>query len=63
VGGALTGSQIIPQAGFESAPVDLGTYALVKAVRDELGVGVSEVTFSMHDLKCVSPNIKKGASC
>ncbi|KAA8908864.1 Saccharopine dehydrogenase-domain-containing protein [Sphaerosporella brunnea] len=45
------GAIIIPQAGFESAPVDLGTYALVKAVRDELGVGVSDVTFSMHDLK------------
>jgi len=43
--------QIIPQAGFESAPVDWGTFALVKAVRDELGVGVTDVTFSMHKLK------------
>lgn len=42
---------MIPQCGFESAPVDLGTYALVKAVRDELNVGVTEVTFSMHDIK------------
>jgi len=44
-------SIIIPQAGFESAPVDWGTFALVKAVRDELGVGVTDVTFSMHQLK------------
>ena len=42
---------MIPQCGFESAPLDLGTYALVKAVRDELGVGVSDVTFAVHDLK------------
>ena len=47
-------SQMIPQCGFESAPLDLGTYALVKAVRDELDVGVSDVTFAVHDLKWVS---------
>ncbi|CCX05117.1 hypothetical protein FPQ18DRAFT_263131 [Pyronema domesticum] len=42
---------IIPQCGFESAPLDLGTYALVKCIRDELGCGVSDVTFAVHDLK------------
>lgn len=47
----LTIYQIIPQCGFESAPLDLGTYALVKCIRDELGCGVSDVTFAVHDLK------------
>jgi len=42
---------MIPQCGFESAPLDLGTYALVKAVRDELAVGVMDVKFSVHKLQ------------
>ena len=47
----LTARQLIPQCGFDSAPVDLATLALVKVVRDELGVGVTDVTFSVHDIK------------
>ncbi|KAF8539824.1 Saccharopine dehydrogenase-domain-containing protein [Trichophaea hybrida] len=42
---------MIPQCGFESAPLDLGTFALVKAIRDELAMGVGDVKFSVHELK------------
>ena len=46
---------MVPQCGLESAPVDWGTYALAKAVRDELSVGVANVTFTLHEMKCDSP--------
>jgi hypothetical protein len=38
---------------MESAPLDLGTYALVKAIRDELGFQTADVRFMVHELKSV----------
>lgn len=48
----LTGrGKIIPQCGFESAPADIGTYLLVKTIRDELGCGVADVRMALHDIR------------
>lgn len=45
------GAIIVPQCGLESAPLDLGTYALVKAIRDELGFQTADVRFMVHEMK------------
>ncbi|KAL7269207.1 hypothetical protein RUND412_008139 [Rhizina undulata] len=43
------GAIIIPQAGFESAPADLGTYLLVKAIREQLDAPTGDVRFALYD--------------
>ncbi|KAI5776650.1 hypothetical protein EDC01DRAFT_624956 [Geopyxis carbonaria] len=46
------GAILVPQCGgFESAPIDLGTYALVKTIRDELGEATGDVRFALHDVR------------
>ncbi|KAF5020756.1 hypothetical protein F66182_7216 [Fusarium sp. NRRL 66182] len=45
-----TGAILIPQAGIESAPADLGTWALAKAIRTELGSRTKDVTISLHNM-------------
>ncbi|KAF4951388.1 hypothetical protein FSARC_12945 [Fusarium sarcochroum] len=45
-----TGAILIPQAGVESAPADLSTWALAKAIRTELGSPTKEVTISVHNI-------------
>ncbi|KAM0562284.1 hypothetical protein ACHAPJ_002732 [Fusarium lateritium] len=45
-----TGAILIPQAGVESAPADLSTWALAKAIRTELGFPTKEVTISVHNI-------------
>ncbi|RGP77745.1 hypothetical protein FLONG3_4134 [Fusarium longipes] len=46
-----TGAILIPQAGIESAPADLSTWALAKKIRTELGSQTKDVTISIHDIK------------
>ncbi|KAL4728548.1 hypothetical protein ACLX1H_005299 [Fusarium chlamydosporum] len=46
-----TGAILIPQAGIESAPADLSTWALAKAIRTELGAQTKDVTISLHEVK------------
>lgn len=48
-----TGAILIPQAGIESAPADLSTWALAKAIRTELGAQTKDVTISLHEVKFV----------
>ncbi|RSL58668.1 hypothetical protein CEP53_006069 [Fusarium sp. AF-6] len=43
-----TGAILVPQSGIESAPVDLGTWAMAKAIRTELGTPTKDVTISLH---------------
>ncbi|KAF5670755.1 hypothetical protein FHETE_4379 [Fusarium heterosporum] len=45
-----TGAILIPQAGLESAPADLCTWILAKAIRTELGVKTRDVTISLHNI-------------
>ncbi|KAF4996540.1 hypothetical protein FDECE_12392 [Fusarium decemcellulare] len=45
-----TGAILVPQAGIESAPADLGTWALAKAIRTELGTPTKNVTISLHKI-------------
>ncbi|KIL84377.1 hypothetical protein FAVG1_12397 [Fusarium avenaceum] len=45
-----TGAILIPQAGLESAPADLYTWILAKALRTELGMKTKDVTISLHNL-------------
>lgn len=48
-----TGAILVPQSGVESAPVDLGTWALAKAIRTELGAPTRDVTISLHKIRRV----------
>jgi short subunit dehydrogenase-like uncharacterized protein len=48
-----TGAILIPQAGIESSPADLSTWALAKAIRTELGSQTKDVTISLHEVKLV----------
>ncbi|KAH6888642.1 Saccharopine dehydrogenase-domain-containing protein [Thelonectria olida] len=45
-----TGAILIPQAGVESAPPDLSTWAMAKAIRTELGVPTKDVKFCIHNI-------------
>ncbi|TGZ85431.1 hypothetical protein EX30DRAFT_314478 [Ascodesmis nigricans] len=45
------GAIIIPQCGVESAPADLSTWALIKAVREGFNTGTGKVTFALHKIK------------
>ncbi|CAG7555562.1 unnamed protein product [Fusarium equiseti] len=45
-----TGAILIPQAGIESSPADLSTWALAKAIRTELGSQTKDVTISLHEV-------------
>ena len=47
----LTFLQIIPEAGFESTPADLLSWALVSAIREKMSTGTEEVILSVHELK------------
>ncbi|CEI38804.1 hypothetical protein FVEN_g4663 [Fusarium venenatum] len=46
-----TGAILVPQAGIESAPADLITWALAKTLRTELGSQTKDVTVSLHEVK------------
>ncbi|KAF9770451.1 hypothetical protein IL306_012017 [Fusarium sp. DS 682] len=45
-----TGAILIPQAGIESAPADLITWTMVKAIRTELGSQTRDVAVSLHKI-------------
>ncbi|KAM5359447.1 hypothetical protein ACJZ2D_014467 [Fusarium nematophilum] len=45
-----TGAILIPQAGVESAPADLSTWAMAKAIRTELGTQTKNVIVSLHKI-------------
>ena len=49
-----TGAIMIPQIGFESAPADLMTYALVSKIRQELSAPTAEAIISLHEVKAMS---------
>jgi short subunit dehydrogenase-like uncharacterized protein len=48
-----TGAILVPQAGIESAPADLITWALANTLRTELGSQTKDVTVSLHEVKFV----------
>ena len=48
-----TGAILVPQSGIESAPVDLGTWAMAKAIRTELGAPTKDVTIALHRIRSV----------
>ncbi|KPM43505.1 hypothetical protein AK830_g3076 [Neonectria ditissima] len=45
-----SGAVLFPQAGVESSPPDLATWALAKAIRTELGVPTKDVKLSLHNI-------------
>ncbi|KAF4452535.1 hypothetical protein F53441_4647 [Fusarium austroafricanum] len=45
-----TGAILFPQAGVESAPADLITWVMAKAIRTELGSQTKDVTVSLHNI-------------
>lgn len=47
----MSGACMFPQAGIESAPPDLITFALASAVRSKLSAPVSDVVVSLHQLR------------
>lgn len=46
-----TGAILIPQAGIESAPADLITWTMAKAIRTDLGSQTRDVVVSLHKIK------------
>jgi short subunit dehydrogenase-like uncharacterized protein len=46
-----TGAVLIPQAGIESGPSDLLTWAMADLIRRELSASVSDVVVEVHELK------------
>jgi short subunit dehydrogenase-like uncharacterized protein len=42
-----SGAMMIPQIGVESAPADLSTWVLARALREKLGAQVGDVTISV----------------
>ncbi|KAI9893405.1 MAG: hypothetical protein M1814_006702 [Vezdaea aestivalis] len=44
------GQKIIPQIGIESAPADLGAFALVSTIREELSVPTAQVIFTLQKI-------------
>jgi short subunit dehydrogenase-like uncharacterized protein len=49
-----TGAILVPQAGVESAPPDLSTWAMAKAIRTELGVPTKDVKFCIYNIRYAS---------
>jgi short subunit dehydrogenase-like uncharacterized protein len=49
-----SGACIFPQAGVESAPPDLVTFALASLTRTELSAPVGDVVVSLHEIRYVS---------
>ncbi|KAJ9425379.1 Saccharopine dehydrogenase-domain-containing protein [Fusarium oxysporum] len=45
-----TGAILIPQAGIESAPADLITWTMAKAIRTDLGSQTRDVVVSLHKI-------------
>lgn len=46
-----SGAILFPQTGVESAPADLTTWALAKAIRTELGAPTKDVKLSIHNIR------------
>lgn len=46
-----SGAIIIPQCGFESAPSDLSTWALIKTLRENTNCPAEKVTWAMHSAR------------
>jgi len=45
------GAILIPQCGVESAPLDIGTYLLVKKIREDYDSPTADVRMAVHDFK------------
>ncbi|KAI5465711.1 sporulation protein RMD1 [Mariannaea sp. PMI_226] len=45
-----SGAILVPQAGIESAPPDLSTWAMAKTLRTELGLPTKDVKFCIYNL-------------
>jgi short subunit dehydrogenase-like uncharacterized protein len=46
-----SGAILLPQIGLESAPSDLLTWLLAKALREKLSAKTGEVTISVHKMR------------
>ncbi|KAF7543343.1 hypothetical protein G7Z17_g10814 [Cylindrodendrum hubeiense] len=46
-----SGATLFPQAGVESAPPDLTTWALAKAIRTQLGAPTKDVKLCIHNIR------------
>ena len=46
-----TGTVMIPQSGFDSAPSDLLTWSMAQMIRSQLSADVADVVVDIHDLK------------
>ena len=46
-----SGAIIVPQAGFESVPADLCTWAMANCLRKQLGAKTKDVTLSLHTFR------------
>ena len=46
-----SGAIMFPQIGIDSAPPDLCTWLMAKHLRETMGVGMREVTVSVHTFK------------